>query len=148
MLIGEAWGELTVADGYKAIVDLADLDRLSQYSWFAVKRKSGNIHVARKIGNETIWLHHDVWGSKPVMYDLDHENRNGLDNRKKNLRLLTRSQNALNSDRSDNAKIWERHGNKFRVRIFREGKRISLGSFNTQEEAEAVIAQFKANERK
>jgi len=96
------------------------------------------MHVYRKIGKETIYMHHMVIGKPPVGLITDHINRNGLDNQRENLQHVTRRTNALNSDRSDNAKIIEKSGNKYRLRPFIDGVRTNLGVFNS--EAEALIA--------
>jgi hypothetical protein len=146
MLVGEAWGELNLTGDYVALVDNEDLERLSKYTWCAVKRKSGDIHVMRKnSNNRTVFLHHEVLGllRGPITYVIDHENRNGLDNRKSNLRRVSRRVNALNSDRSDNAKLIEKHGNRFRVRPYVNGKRTVIGSFETLTEAEQAVRRYR-----
>lgn len=143
-LVGEAWGEIPLTKGYTALVDLEDVERIGAYNWCAVVRPSGNVHAMRKdSNNQTIWMHHEVLGRKPTVFDVDHKNRNGIDNRKKNLRLRSRRHNLLNSDRSDKASLIERHGNRFRVRPWVEGKRTVIGSFRTREEAEAAVKEYR-----
>ena len=41
-------------------------------------------------------MHREILGKIPEGYVVDHINRNGLDNRKKNLRICTVSENLLN----------------------------------------------------
>ena len=145
-LVGEAWGEIPLTKGYVALVDLEDFPRINEYSWCAVERPSGNVHAMRKdINNTTIWMHHEVLhisfpdGDSPI----DHKNRNGLDNRKNNLRVATRRINSLNSKRSDSASLIEKHGNRFRVRPFINGKRTVIGSFATKPEAEEAVRRYR-----
>lgn len=143
-LVGEAWGEIPLTKGYVALVDLEDVERIAAHNWCAVVRPSGNVHAMRKgPSNETIWMHHEVMQRKPVVFDVDHKNRNGIDNRKNNLRLLSRRHNLLNTKRSEESSLIERHGNRFRVRPWIEGKRTVIGSFKTREEAEAAVTEYR-----
>lgn len=144
-IVGEAWGEIELTLGQKALVDLDQLERVSQYTWCAVRRPNGVYHAMRKDEcGLTQFMHHFVLGVRASMTILvDHINRNGIDNRRQNLRLVTRRVNALNSARSDNAKIIEPHGNRFRVRPFINGKRVNLGSFATMEEALVVVQRYR-----
>src|SRR4051794_16413562 len=53
-------------------------------------------YASTKINGRTVYMHQLVMGSKKGQL-VDHKNRIKLDNREDNLRLATRSQNALNS---------------------------------------------------
>jgi hypothetical protein len=80
----------------------------------------------------------------------DHVNHNGLDNRKANLRPATHTQNVwhrrkFNGRTSGGFKLasrskykgvdWAHSMNRWRARILVNGKRIYLGSFNSELEA-------------
>ena len=138
-------GEVTLTKGYKALVDLEDLEIIANFNWCVIERPSGNAHAMRKDkNNQVVWMHHQVLNRKAsLIYDIDHENGNGLDNRKFNLSLKTRRDNSLNSNRSRNASLIELHGNRFRVRPSINGKRIVIGSFSSREEAEAAVRRYR-----
>lgn len=74
--------------------------------------------------------------------DVDHRNRDGLDNRWANLRPATRAQNKMNSKcRSDNKcgmKGVSFKRGKWRPRIQVGDKRFYLGGFDTPEAAHAA----------
>lgn len=72
---------------------------------------------------------------------VDHINSNRLDNRKVNLRIVTRTQNSQNKKSSSNSTskyigvCFDKSRNKWAAEIRPEGKKKFLGRFNTEEEA-------------
>ncbi len=85
---------------------------------------------------------HRVIMDEPAGMVVDHKNRNGLDNRKANLRAATISQNNANSRRGMNrgrskykGVWWNKEMGKWQAGIRSEGKRIHLGLFDSEIEA-------------
>lgn len=127
------------------ICDIDDWERLKQYCWSEANgyAKTRDINT----GKNTLF-HQMVMNNKYI----DHINGNGLDNRKCNLRLATKSQNAMNHKlRKDNSTGFTgvrklRSGN-YSARIKVGGKEINLGTFSNIEDAiktreEAEIKYF------
>jgi hypothetical protein len=90
------------------------------------------------------WLYvHDVWPTN----ETDHINSDKADNRITNLREATRQENnrnrGLRKDSSTNITdvYWHKPTQKYRAQIQAGGKRISLGYFDTLEEAAKVRAE-------
>lgn len=87
---------------YVAIVDDEDYEILGNKNWYA-EPKGINVYVYRKLnqveksGRKTrrISLHRFIMNAPDGM-EVDHINGNGLDNRRENLRICTRSENAKN----------------------------------------------------
>lgn len=85
--------------GKNVLLDVEDIPKIAGRQWFADKR--GNTFYARSQGRsgEGRWvrMHHFIVGkpSDPALV-IDHINRNGLDNRKSNLRIVTHKENMLN----------------------------------------------------
>lgn len=100
-----------------------------------------SLENSRYLAHRLAWFY--VHGEWPQA-EIDHINHNPLDNRIANLRPATRSQNASNT------RGWSKTGlkgigfhpknGKWAARIARDGKRVSLGYFNTAEEAHAAYA--------
>lgn len=86
-------------------------------------------------------LMHRIIINAPNNMEVDHINRNRLDNRKCNLRLVTRQQNEWN--KLSKGYYWDRDRNKWRSKIYVNKKRIYLGDFNTEEEARAAYLAAK-----
>jgi len=97
------------------------------------------------IDKTTYLLHRIIWklvtGQDPGDLQIDHKNRNGNDNRFQNLRLATVPEQEANKIKRGTARC----GNRFNARIFIEGKRITLGCFDTEEQAHKAY-QLKCKE--
>lgn len=129
-----------LGSGEEAIVDVDALPRMARFSWQAL-RTASNVYVT---GNSYVSdgprycvnLHRLVMGY-PKGLEVDHINRNGLDNRRCNLRVCTRQENARNVPRRANAKgvKFDKRTGKFVARINVNRKHHHLGVFTTQEEA-------------
>jgi len=86
-------------------------------------------------------MHREVLPVAENMF-VDHINGNGLDNRKANLRPATCAQNQRNrkkchfNSRSRYKGLhWDRHFNKWRVRICLNRTKIQIGLFDNETEA-------------
>lgn len=83
--------EIKLTRGLKAMVDDEDFAKLNSVKWCA--HSAG---YAYRTGGQ---LMHRIIMNAPDNLHIDHINGNRLDNRKCNLRLCTRSQNALNKNK-------------------------------------------------
>lgn len=89
-----------------AIVDEEDYEKVSNYKWYGRKVKDEYKYAISSINNKNIRMHHFVF-QKPTERNtvVDHINGNGLDNRKSNLRIATRKQNAQNKSNNSTSYI-------------------------------------------
>src|SRR4051812_6875695 len=88
--------------GLVAMVDECDAPMLSQYHWYAHKAKY-TWYAARQewLGSgkhRTIYMHRQLTGAERGQIT-DHENGNGINNRRSNLRLCDQSHNNANQRR-------------------------------------------------
>ena len=152
-------GVLQLTKGYETIIDLDMLPVLGAYNWYASFRgkEQENPYVKRMMGprgeSKTIWLHREVLRlhgiDVPKGMVTDHINRDPLDNRFENLRVITNAMNVRNSDRWDKSRgttyrndAWRKKKYYARIRIGK--KQISLGYYLTEEEAhEAYMKEVK-----
>lgn len=138
--------KIKLSKGYFAIVDNKDYKYLNKYNWHV--RKTDNTCYAvtnKKVNNKktTVQMHRFLLKLKNKNLMVDHINRNGLDNRRKNLRICTRSQNLMNSKKPKKGKTslfkgvhkLKRKKNPWRAEIRINKKLIYLGVFKTEKEA-------------
>lgn len=130
-------------ENLNVLLDDEDYHRLVEFTWHLVWRKSGTPHVARKLNATTTYMHHYIIGYPPKGMVTDHADGSGLNNQRYNLSFVTRRDNALNSDRSREARIVEPHGRKFRVRPYIDGIRVNIGSYETEAEAMEIAQKYK-----
>lgn len=87
--------EIKLTRGKVVLVDDADFDWLNQWKWYA--RPNGNTFYAqRQERRKTVKMHRVILGMTDRNQLADHEDRNGLNNQRYNLRSATRLQNAIN----------------------------------------------------
>jgi hypothetical protein len=84
--------------------------------------------------------HHVVWfyHTGNLVRNLDHINRDGTDNRIENLRLADKVAQTANRR---TISVRKTKCGRYEARVQVAGKRVSLGSFATQEAAEAAYKQ-------
>lgn len=103
-----------------------------------VQRKALKVH-------RVAWaLHCGIWPTQPI----DHINGNRADNRIANLRLATPKLNAQNKRRATKANKCGvlgacMEGKTFRARIKVDGRNLTIGRFNTAEEAHVAYVEAK-----
>lgn len=135
--------EIPLTKGYVASVDDADAEYLGQYKWYA-RVSPGVLCAARYVKSEggeegQHVLMHRLLLDAPKDLEVDHINRNSLDNRRCNLRLATRSQNEANKppkrDRRFKGVYWRKDNHLWRALIRVHGRLYSLGQFTTEIDA-------------
>ena len=132
--------EIQLTKGAVAVVDDADYEDLMRYRWclnaqgYAVRgyRRDGVKHQVR--------MHRAVVGPACDGFEVDHINGNKLDNRRSNLRIATRSQNAVNIPVAPHSSIYRgvrmaKGRGMWTARICVNRKQIHLGQYKTEIEA-------------
>lgn len=127
-------------------LDKEDRYLLKEHSW----RLDSHGYPVCRYKNKYVRIHGLILPKKEG-FMVDHINRNILDNRRCNLRYVTRQQNVMNSSmRKDNTSgykgiFWFKRNKKWQASIGFQKKSIHLGFFLTKEEA-ASAYQKKAKE--
>lgn len=134
--------EVTLHNGMKAIVDDEDYDRVVSFGkWTAHKVANNWYAITCKLenGRKKQYAMHQIVATFPGQ--VDHINRNGLDNQKGNLRPCNASQNAANCRTPKNntsgfkGVSYDPIKRRWVARIRIRGIRKRLGTYHTPEEA-------------
>jgi hypothetical protein len=132
--------KVKLTSGGFALVDNRDFGLVSASRWHP--RKAGDrVYAIRQWRRGQPSFMHALIKETPKGLDIDHRNRDGLDNRRRNLRVCTRSQNNANArlNRVNTSGFkgvsWHKQIKRWRASI--EGWRRSghIGTFDTPEEA-------------
>ena len=134
--------EISLTQGKVALVDDRDCELVGGLSWYAYK-SGNNWYAARILNGKHITMQNFIMGKKDELI-WDHKNRNGLDNRRCNLRLATRTQNIINSRKRKNSSskykgvsFYKRDGTwQSNIRVNKE--LIYLGRFDDEVEAAKI----------
>lgn len=142
-----------------AKIDPEDFPDISQFTWCGWY-KAGNsdkpLYAKRKISKaegknagKTEKMHRRIL-KIPGRVAADHINGDGLDNRRKNLRIANHSQNNQNQKKSANKSskykgvCWHKSEGKWKVQIHLNGVEISLGRFNKEIINEVDVGEIRA----
>lgn len=124
---------INLSAGGHAIVSDEDFGRVCLYKW----SKNGCGYVQAWIGGRPVLMHRYLLGAQPGQ-EVDHINRDKLDNRRDNLRFSNRQANMLNKavqSRSGYKGVDRTSKNRWRARIKCDGKTVYLGVYQTAEAA-------------
>jgi hypothetical protein len=137
----DAGASFVCATGETIWVDAADLAAVTRYAWRVNDRgyvvRSGASGTTR-CGKTTWRLHRWLLGDPPGL-EVDHIDLNPLNNRRRNLRVATRAQNAANAPvgrrGTTGFKGVTREDRRFLATVCVAGRQIRLGRHDTPEEA-------------
>lgn len=122
-----------------AQVDDKDFAQLNRFKWC---HHQG--YATRNLKMETILMHRIILNC-PIELEVDHEDGNGLNNQRYNLRIATRSQNKANQPKQKGTwsskykgVSWAKHAQKWSGHIQVNKKQIHLGLFDSELAAHMV----------
>jgi len=148
--------KIPLTQGFETLVDDEDFEFLSMFKWCVLRSGTErnplwyavtNIPAIPPFPRRTaVRMHRFIMGVLPEQ-QLDHRNRDGLDNRKENLRLATRGQNRVNSRPHGYSSKYrgvtkDTRWNTWKARVAKDG--VVVFSQNYPTEVEAAIAYDKA----
>jgi hypothetical protein len=148
---------IQLTQGQVALVDDADFEALNAFKWCAARNNGGRYYAVRSVydahGKKTgqTTMHRHITGATTGR-DVDHENGDGLDNQRHNLRLCSEAQNAFNKRKcrtrvckSPFKGVRPTRGGRYNARITFQGRLMGLGVFT--EEIDAARAYDAAATR-
>lgn len=136
---------IKLTQGKYTIVDDQDYERLSKYEYILAKSKKDKYYALVKIDGSKIYLHRFIMGAEKGQI-VDHENGDGLDNQRSNLRACTYSQNNANRKSYGSSQylgVCLRKSRIYTSQLCINGKIKHLGTFKTEIEA-AIIWNLTA----
>jgi hypothetical protein len=129
--------EIQLEGGHTALIDDADALRCGRYRW-KVLEGPNTVYVVSSNGK----LLHRLLLNAPKGMDVDHIDRNGLNNHRNNLRLATRYQNIANSAKRRSPStsryrgvFWNKLCGKWSAQITTDGQSVHLGVYDSEEDA-------------
>ena len=136
--VGGELAHVELTRGAVAVIDAADAAEVGKSLW-CLDEGYATTNLTTDRGQEKLSLHRFLL-SAPIDVEVDHVNGNTLDNRRSNLRLCTRSENARNSrgllvvNGKPASSVYKGvslcHG-KYVARIVMDGKEKHLGRFTS-----------------
>ena len=143
MKLRKTYRTIKLYSGECVTVDIEDFEKLNNYKWFLFKTEKWQYAIRKeheKGKQKTIYMHREIMGvTDPKVY-VDHKDHDGLNNRKRNLRVSNNRLNQYNvakksSSRQKYKNIRQLKSSKWQVRVRTpNGKRIER-TVNTEKEA-------------
>lgn len=123
-------------DVYKVLIDKTDLIVVAPYAWHMTKK---NGYAVAWVNGKRVRMHHLIMGTRPKGQEVDHINRNRIDNRRANLRFVTSLVNGQNTT----AVGVRKHGKLWEANVCLNYKK-HFKSFKTLKEAQEWRKETKA----
>lgn len=133
---------IPLTNGGVALVDDEDFERIAAHRWRG-QRIGRTVYAARgeylgKYKTRTIYMHREIL-TAPVGVLVDHEDGDGLNNRRANIRFATKTQNAWNQPPADPSRFkgvsWHKAWRRW-IAYYTSGRRqIVIGGFHDPVEA-------------
>ena len=142
--------KLELPDGTPLTVDADDVAALLRFSWYRSTDLNRNIDYAyTKIDGKSIYMHRLIMNA-PDDAIVDHIDGDGLNNKKNNLRLVTKSQNGMNAKKKTKTTSkfkgvsFHKRTGKWRAygRSALTGKVYDLGYYSLEIRAAQVYNEF------
>lgn len=136
---------VTMTQGHETEIDDADCALIDGFH-VAAHLSGGKVYarLSRVVSGrrELVYLHRLITGAPPGL-DVDHIDGNGLNNRRANLRVVSRTINNLNRPLTRGCYFEARTG-RWRADIWAGGIRHRLGRFQTETEARTAYLVKRA----
>lgn len=141
---------------FQMVIDREDVDELRKLdvSIFAVEMRSGKkrgvYHAMMRVDGKMVYVHRYL-RKCPEGYFIEHLDGDTLNNRKRNLRIISSWQKSLKREGRNNFSSgvkgvsWHKPTGKWRARIKKDGKAVFEEYFENRHDAiEAVLEKRKA----
>ncbi|KKK80086.1 hypothetical protein LCGC14_2827010 [marine sediment metagenome] len=114
-------------------INSEDFDRINEHRWWYDK-SNGYVHT--RINGKKVYMHRFIIGNN-TKQRTDHINRNKLDNRKENLRIVSTSLNNYNRETTAKYRglYFDKYGSRWRACLSVKNKTLKLGSFKKIKDA-------------
>ena len=138
---------IKLSQGKFALIDDEDFYRVSKHKWSAGKYARDTWYAKTMINGKFVQMHRFILNPSDDQLT-DHKNHNGLDNRRRNIRVCETWQNQANRIKRSKASSrfkgvhWQTARKVWIAKIKRNGIAKHLGNFH--DEIEAAIAYNKA----
>lgn len=128
---------ISLTQGYEALLDDADYEIQSHYKWHVHIGSHGSIYARRTVTiskgkRQHLWLHCEIMGVKRGDgQEVDHKDRDGLNDQRHNLRVCTHKKNSYNRKTHGGASQYRgvtRCGTKWRAAL----SDTHLGTFESE----------------
>jgi hypothetical protein len=137
---------INLTRGYVTIVDDEDYEYLSLKKWHSKPFGNGLAYACGKVWipaehkSKNVKMHRVILGITDPAIIVDHINRDGLDNRRVNLRVCSRTQNQANRVVSWGTSrykgvAFDKKNENWEAYIGHQGKKIHLGKFDNEIDA-------------
>ena len=130
-------------------ISIEDIPKVSLIKWHIHRHKSSKRESVMGLErnnykNRKHFLLSRFLLNCPDDKEVDHINHDTLDNRRENLRIVTKFENQQNKRTSGKyvGVVWDKSRNKWKATVEYKKKRFNLGRFKTEEEAARVRIQF------